>query len=728
MNDVSKTIHFFVAVMASFVSSTHGAFSLFTSGKCKIHKSFVCGNSPSIRKKHFSAHLSPLIMGTHLHAKHPLHYEESNRVYSSPGSNANISSSQTNLTRTLVRKMKVTELRNELVKRGMSTDGLRKDLVTSLLNSLGEIPSRNKQTRTIAMNHEAHSETNLSQNVVYVLRFHGESNYIDVSASFGAVLYDSETSKIVWKGRMYMKGGESAHMAEYIGLKQSLEIVHKLGARKINIQGNSKNVVIKQLQGNYKVRVKEMKPIFEYVHNFIKQEFESCELWEINLDQNRKAHTLARKAMDARSSDEGFDMFDRDNNNQVGSDDVFDHFDCKNEDKVDEIESDMIIHREAEENSNHQKAEINALLGFPALSPNKVYVLQFDGGARGNPGVSGAGMVLFDFDSGLEVWSAYKFLDVSTNNVAEYSGLVTGLQCARAMGVNHIKVEGDSQLVVKQINGEYAVKAENLKPLYHEALSLSTLFQSFELKHIPRALNFRADQLSNVAMDEQRSSSILNDLDSLTADQVQSAGDIWSEIQNPTPPLMSHNGGKRSYDVLTEKRKTGQSQPKAYDEENASMGDMIDLPHPNDTIIPIASQDHTYHLKFSVSSSNKGTRQGAGIGLFSEDEDTIWSGSYYIENISTNIAAYVAVIIGLRWALSLGVREIIVEGTSDLIINQMTGKFRVKSEKLKPYHREAIQLSRNFASFDIVRDQKVKKVTLLSLLSKKAVEDRISNI
>jgi len=141
-----------------------------------------------------------------------------------------------------------------------------------------------------------------------------------------------------------------------------------------------------------------------------------------------------------------------------------------------------------------------------SLSPDKTYVLRFDGGSRGNPGIAGAGMVLYNGEDGTEVWSGYHYLgDKYTNNEAEYRGLITGLQCARTLGVQNIVVQGDSQLILRQIVGEYKVKSATLKAYYDEAVSIIPEFKSFQTSHIERARNARADELANLAMDFQAS-------------------------------------------------------------------------------------------------------------------------------------------------------------------------------------------------------------------------------
>ena len=113
-------------------------------------------------------------------------------------------------------------------------------------------------------------------------------------------------------------------------------------------------------------------------------------------------------------------------------------------------------------------------------------------------------MVLYDQQSGQEIWSASQFIEQqATNNEAEYLGLLTGLQSALALGIKRIQVEGDSELVIKQVNGVYKVKAENLKGLYAEVINVIRKFDWYQISHIPRKENSRADELANEAMDSR---------------------------------------------------------------------------------------------------------------------------------------------------------------------------------------------------------------------------------
>jgi ribonuclease HI len=125
-----------------------------------------------------------------------------------------------------------------------------------------------------------------------------------------------------------------------------------------------------------------------------------------------------------------------------------------------------------------------------------------DGAARGNPGPAGAGAVIISPDGHI-VAKVGKFLGEETNNVAEYMGLIIGLKRAKAMGIKELDVLADSELMVKQLNGDYAVKADHLKPLFDEARALLKGFAEIEIRHIPREQNGQADAMSNRAIDER---------------------------------------------------------------------------------------------------------------------------------------------------------------------------------------------------------------------------------
>ncbi len=138
------------------------------------------------------------------------------------------------------------------------------------------------------------------------------------------------------------------------------------------------------------------------------------------------------------------------------------------------------------------------------MNPKHLFVYA-DGGSRGNPGPAGAGAYL-ENEGGEPVARIYKYLGETTNNVAEYSALIFGLKEALRQKAEEVTVRMDSQLVVRQIAGEYRVKEPTLQKLHAQAQDLLGNFKRYRVEHIPRAENAKADELANYAMDRAPSS------------------------------------------------------------------------------------------------------------------------------------------------------------------------------------------------------------------------------
>lgn len=138
-------------------------------------------------------------------------------------------------------------------------------------------------------------------------------------------------------------------------------------------------------------------------------------------------------------------------------------------------------------------------LFVPKIYPEYEYKLNFDGCSKGNPGSSGAGAVLYK--NGEEIWSNNFYIGENyTNNYAEYMGLIIGLTEANIRNIKHLQVEGDSLLVINHMKGIYACRSKNLIDLYEEAKRLSSMFEVIEFVHVLRHHNTRADELSNIAI------------------------------------------------------------------------------------------------------------------------------------------------------------------------------------------------------------------------------------
>ena len=124
-----------------------------------------------------------------------------------------------------------------------------------------------------------------------------------------------------------------------------------------------------------------------------------------------------------------------------------------------------------------------------------------DGGARGNPGPAGYGVYIQGPD-GAVLDELHGGLGIATNNVAEYNGLLAALRYAQANGHGTVRVKSDSELLVKQLKGEYRVKNPGLQPLYQQARAIVSTLDRVSFEHVRREQNKDADRLANLAMDE----------------------------------------------------------------------------------------------------------------------------------------------------------------------------------------------------------------------------------
>lgn len=132
-------------------------------------------------------------------------------------------------------------------------------------------------------------------------------------------------------------------------------------------------------------------------------------------------------------------------------------------------------------------------------------VVNVDGGARGNPGPAAIGVVVRDMD-GQILATISERIGEATNNVAEYRALLAGIREARSLGAKSVELLGDSELVVKQVRGEYKVKNAGIKPLHAEVLQELGPFEEWKIDHVRREQNAEADMLVNDALDGREAS------------------------------------------------------------------------------------------------------------------------------------------------------------------------------------------------------------------------------
>ncbi len=149
--------------------------------------------------------------------------------------------------------------------------------------------------------------------------------------------------------------------------------------------------------------------------------------------------------------------------------------------------------------------------------------LEFDGGSRGNPGPAGIGIVLRAAD-GTPLLTLGRFIGRATNNSAEYRALILGLEKAKELGATRLEVRGDSELIIKQMRGEYRVKHPELRELYEDAQLRLHDFAQVRFEHRLRHRNSLADKLANLAMDRK--------------------GEVTEADESPHPPREAAIGGE----------------------------------------------------------------------------------------------------------------------------------------------------------------------------------------
>jgi ribonuclease HI len=174
------------------------------------------------------------------------------------------------------------------------------------------------------------------------------------------------------------------------------------------------------------------------------------------------------------------------------------------------------------------------------MSSTAAYRANIDGGSRGNPGPASYGVVIRD-PRGQVVAKLKKYIGRSTNNVAEYYGLIAALDYAQQHAIRALRVESDSELLVRQMLGQYKVKSPELRPLYERARKMAQTFQSFKIDHVYREQNAEADALANEALDETSGKSSAPRLDTISAKPQPQPSKIRARFRNgalvPLDPL-----------------------------------------------------------------------------------------------------------------------------------------------------------------------------------------------
>uniref|UniRef100_A0A7S3VAX5 RNase H type-1 domain-containing protein n=1 Tax=Chaetoceros debilis TaxID=122233 RepID=A0A7S3VAX5_9STRA len=593
----------------------------------------------------------------------------------------------------------------------------------------------------------------------YVLRYAGHTKPLDATAACGLVLYDTITNRKVWEGTTYFNNAETTSLAELVSVRRALLLLTgRHGLKNVIIQGHATSATLQQLQGTFQIGSKNKvvgkynaKDVYDHTCQLM-ADMEYCEVWGIALDQLGLPSYLAKNTLKCRKSfgfkemqninfDFGSSAKEEDGGSDGDGDDGNESSNITEFDDLKELDADGNYHQDVHvempdppgqnydleamaarheqtqpnmEEIKYKNESVPMIKSLPALSPDKKYILHFDGGSRGNPGVAGSGMVIFDYESGLEVWSAYKYLEEeTTNNVAEYEGLLTGLRIAYGLGVRNIIAEGDSTLVVKQVKGEYKVKMDHLKVLREEVVQVLKGYESYRLNYLPRADNFRADQLANVAMD-QRASAGLEVLDVSEDQSVRPHVEIIPTKNDKAVQPISPSDAKGSITRSTQHSE----QPIIFNS----------IPTPNLSQVML-SNFRKYTLRFSGGSKGIG-KAGSGATLIDTiAEERLWDGMHFMdeESVTQNVAVYVALIIGLQKASAMGATRLICESSHELVVKQMNGLYKVKSKELKKYHAYAGLLCENFETvdFEFISGEENREAKVLYVT---AIQQQMSNL
>lgn len=424
------------------------------------------------------------------------------------------------LKRTAVHRMRVAKLRDELLLRGLSIKGNRDKLVQSLLGALdceqlaqpllkndvvcseisdsspcAALQGLNATTNLQIEQQNEHSLAILCKNTghdpnrTYILRVKGIADKRLRGVGIGIVCLDKIDGNVTWMARNYFSKNRTAYEAEYTALVIGLQLAYKRGIRSFSVQLDQ-STIVNQLTGKYPVEKESLKHMYWLVMQ-LKEEVKTFDIKLISQFENMDAENLAQTSLATGTTlnienDENILMIDPMKEFQ---------FTKLSGRKV----SNLVTNNVGDEKAINTGAHV-------VIEPSLTYLLQFDGGSRGNPGSkAGAGVVLYD-ENGQEIWCGWKFLGAGvSNNQAEYSALLLGLQCSKSLGIKRIRCEGDSDLVIKQVNGVFQVKNRGLKVLWQSTMDIIKQFEYYEISHIFREKNQRADWLANNAMDLQSS-------------------------------------------------------------------------------------------------------------------------------------------------------------------------------------------------------------------------------
>jgi ribonuclease HI len=436
------------------------------------------------------------------------------------------------LTRTMVRRMRISDLKVELERRGCiiattTTKMNRTELMDRLLievskpskeecvvvgdivaindtftdndkddltgtnNEFNDVVVSLPRTQNISLDNDTEEESWVNKYCIRDVKLdptiHCAITVIAATKStqkgigIGIIMRECKNNTIVWKAQKFYAGHRSLFEANYSGIILALRYALQFFKVTSIHMYIPEFTIYDQLSGLFQITKPSLRTLHEQIIHIVNEYDEQCIVWKLMNGEQRKEVLLL--AQDALNKNESLNLGDGYDTIHLTIDPM-DDFTVSLSPATNELEDDT-------------KYEEISKLEDVTIDPSITYILRFDGGSRGNPGMAGAGMVLYD-NNEREIWYGWKYLGQNmSNNLAEYTAVNLGLKHALSIGIVHIRCEGDSLLIVKQLSGFYKVKSDNLSSIFAETQKLMKKFQSCELKHIRRKDNKRADELAN---------------------------------------------------------------------------------------------------------------------------------------------------------------------------------------------------------------------------------------
>ena len=330
---------------------------------------------------------------------------------------------------------------------------------------------------------------NINPDETYVLCCHGMSRKLEaIGSSCGLAIYDVVSSasqmkeKLVWSGGQYFRSQQnrqdSDHQATLKGIHTGLKMAYLLGIQNIIVVSDSKIIVDKLNPEQLSSKNDNESKIYYQILSNMEAQFKSHKVKFIPKEYNSKAKAMAQKSLKMNTS-HGLDLLQ---NNKLKHSDTHESNTVQNNDE-------NVLQINKNQNCKDSMSEV------PLLSAEKTYLLRFSASATSTStkgstknASAGIGLILLDSETNEECWHGRKYIGEATMNEAAYIGLLLGLRCAKAMGVSKLIVQGN-MLIIRQLNGEYAVKSESLKQYYDQIkeLIVPPTFSSFEAREFEKS-------------------------------------------------------------------------------------------------------------------------------------------------------------------------------------------------------------------------------------------------